>query len=385
MKKILFITNTYDEFLAEKRGVYTDSPAANQKVQSIVNALNTRHIQTSILSIAAGRSKKKFVFDYSTHTPKALYCAYLNLPMLRHLVSMISLCLNAITIMRAQKINKVLVYNTLPHYIPAILIIKLMFRIEIYIDIEDNHQENFDKRASTLLKSLCNSILLRLCSSGAICITSATYNNIHQRNKLLLRGIFENAQNEEITVRESNPSFLFSGTLEKQTGAQILLDALTKLQNQETKKHKKITIHVTGFGSLTDKFKNFRTRTKSVEFYFHGRMGNEQYTNLLKNCDVGLSLKLPNGPYAQTTFPSKLFEYASYKLAIISTKLEDVECVFGQNILYANTADELINAFDKIMNNKILNKLKSKSFNTAKKHHDLIQVGKRLEAFFYEN
>jgi glycosyltransferase involved in cell wall biosynthesis len=53
-----------------------------------------------------------------------------------------------------------------------------------------------------------------------------------------------------------------------------------------------------------------------------------EYENLLASADVGLSLRLPGHGLGETTFPSKVIEYASNGLLVVTTKVSDVAAIF---------------------------------------------------------
>ena len=79
-----------------------------------------------------------------------------------------------------------------------------------------------------------------------------------------------------------------------------------------------------------------------------------QYREVLRRCDVGLALKLNNGPLANTTFPSKVIEFAAAGLLVLTTDISDVRQVLGSGALYL-TRDEphaLIELFESIVKDR---------------------------------
>jgi len=84
----------------------------------------------------------------------------------------------------------------------------------------------------------------------------------------------------------------------------------------------------------------------------HGRTTDDAYRNILAQCDVGLSLKLNKGDLAHTTFPSKVIEFASAGLLVLTTDISDVRKVLGDDgavYLRSDTVVELNELLEKLV------------------------------------
>ena len=74
---------------------------------------------------------------------------------------------------------------------------------------------------------------------------------------------------------------------------------------------------------------------------FRGKVSLDEYKRLLEISCVGLCLKLSSGDLHDSTFPSKVMEYASHSLLLISTPVSDVPQIFnGHAILLENDSAE---------------------------------------------
>jgi glycosyltransferase involved in cell wall biosynthesis len=132
-----------------------------------------------------------------------------------------------------------------------------------------------------------------------------------------------------------------SGTLSHETGANLLIDTIRLMTASGLPYLKNIRFEITGKGESLDEFNKLARATVYPEIVVHGRLTDLDYAEVLNRADVGLSLKLNNGPYANTTFPSKVIEYAAAGLLIVSTDISDVRTIFGPGALYLNNDNPL--------------------------------------------
>ena len=118
--------------------------------------------------------------------------------------------------------------------------------------------------------------------------------------------------------------------------------------------------HITGKGDELIKFEELQCQSGYPKVIVHGRLTLEKYTEVLNLCNVGLALKLPDGPLANTTFPSKILEYINEELLILTTDISDVRFLLNENAIYTTgDIEDLILKFKFIINNTLeLSKIK---------------------------
>ena len=125
--------------------------------------------------------------------------------------------------------------------------------------------------------------------------------------------------------------FLLGGSLLRETGVFLLINAV-KILNSEYSSYKgKIIIDITGYGDAVEELAQLSMKEGQGWVVFHGRVSLEQYNHLLKRSHVGLCLKLPSSEMGAVTFPSKTIEIASFGKLLLTTKLGDVSDVFGKD------------------------------------------------------
>jgi glycosyltransferase involved in cell wall biosynthesis len=139
---------------------------------------------------------------------------------------------------------------------------------------------------------------------------------------------------------------LYSGTITPETGSNIFADALCTLSREHPQVAKSISVHVTGTGDGLFSLRRLSAALPNIELIVHGRLSADDYQDLLKKVIIGLSLKKIHGSLADSTFPSKVVEYAAAGLYIIATDISDVRRVLGDHahFITSNGSSELVEA-----------------------------------------
>ena len=89
-------------------------------------------------------------------------------------------------------------------------------------------------------------------------------------------------------------------------------------------------LHVIGFGSPEDidrlrhQIETTRTVTECMVSY-DGVLTGGKFLEFLQGCDIGLSTQLPDGPFNDTSFPSKVLTYLTNGLAVVCVRIRAVE------------------------------------------------------------
>lgn len=355
--KIIYISNFLDEQTFKERGIIIGSNAASNKIMSICQALNEKGIDISILSLGFGKSKYKNKYfpqkEIVINNIRISYCSYISLPVLGHLYILISLFY---FIIKFHSLNcKYLFYNSLIYYYPSLLYLKYIKKAQLYLDLEDwifEEKKNF--------KEILNKILLKFavktCNKGTLLANSLMLKYIKHDNHLICHGV--NVKNSiniidiERKWKQNKINILYGGTLIPETGLTIFRNALQIMLKDHSKDLEKIHFIVTGIYDKTNFEKSFGNNNYLTSF---DNLDKFEYENLLKICCIGLSLKTTNNSLGVNTFPSKIVEYTTNGLLLVTTVLEDIQNIFSPDevfYLYKEDPESLAELFVKISNNK---------------------------------
>jgi glycosyltransferase involved in cell wall biosynthesis len=127
---------------------------------------------------------------------------------------------------------------------------------------------------------------------------------------------------------------LFSGFLSPETGARIFIDALLTLKEEALDALSCFHFVVVGEGSLAPEIREVVANRLSAHVEYLGRVSDCQYHHLLRRSHIGLCLKMPDHSFGQTTFPSKVIEFAAWGLLVVSSRVSDVPLLFSEDSAY---------------------------------------------------
>lgn len=334
MRRIIFMCNALDDVTRRKRGISTDSPAASKKIILLCKALRLNGVRTIILSMGRGGGISGWRnFSGGVHRVNGvpiIYMPFTTIPLISQFLSSLSL-IGAIFKLRLRLFTHLIYYNRTVAFLPSLLI-SAVLRYRNILDLEDG--EVSEKRGvrtaaririvSRLFDRFCSKVLLS-CSALKV-VTSI-------RPLFCYYGTISTLP---ITPRfkYKNLMFLMSGTLCHGTGADLLIDAIRILRQSDESWLRNVKFEITGKGESLDQFNLLASEVAHPNLLVHGRLSDVDYLRVLNRADVGLSLKLNNGPFAETTFPSKVIEYASNGLLVLTTDISDVRKVLGNGAIY---------------------------------------------------
>jgi len=133
--------------------------------------------------------------------------------------------------------------------------------------------------------------------------------------------------------RSARLQVLFSGTLLKEVGCKLLVEAVEMLRTQQPDLVQRLHFVVTGKGPYAAAFRALAAQAPDW-MSFGESLPRAAYLEAISNCHIGLSLRLGVHEMSATTFPSKVVEYAQYGLLVVSTRASDVPLLFGDDALY---------------------------------------------------
>ena len=263
-----------------------------------------------------------------------VYASFFDAPILTHLISLCSICFVVLRV--APKKSIVVFYNPLPFYLLTILFCRLLGR-RCILDFEDGLRSDV-----SVWRRLTHKLLLRTfetLSEGTILVSTQLRRQIRKEPYLVCYGV--SRQQDPVRDWSKLPiQILFSGSLYKDTGADLFLEALRLLKRNCSTALSSLRFVSAGFGPAASEIERAANSDLKDHLVFLGKISNGEYRELLKNSHVGLCLKLPDYSMGSTTFPSKVVEIASSGLLLISTRVSDIPLLFGeQDAVILNSAD----------------------------------------------
>ena len=324
-KRLLVLCNAIDDETRSDRKIFTDSPAATRKVFLMCKALRSIGIDANVVSLGRGKANKDFKHyraeNKNISGVPTYYLPFNTVPLISQLVTLIFATIAILKFRKYKGKTTIMFYNRMPAYVGALLASK-MLKFSRVLDLEDGETTN--KLRSILMRTFYDS----LCDKGVILACRALENQTSCRPVFCYYGIKTKNIIERIWS-QNKIKIIFSGTILKDTGASLLIEAIKKIRKDSLVWAKDIEFLITGEGEDIGGFINLQSEQKTPSVKVLGRLSKNKYNEVLKNTHVGLSLKIEDGKYSNTTFPSKVIEFSSNYMLVISTKIADVSRVLG--------------------------------------------------------
>lgn len=387
--KAIFICNAFEDRVRIKRGIYSDSPAASKKTIQMSLALKRAGVRTLILSMGrgkAGSSSKYFPMEFSrANGVLILYAPHLDFPVLSEILSLISLPILLLSLRRKYRCATTIFYNRTSAYIPT-LFTSIFCRFSRVLDLED--QELFPSIFSLnyFWLKLKQFLYDQLCTKGVILACQAIAPNNKSIKRFCYYGAVEDFIVKSSWTNNKIVKILLCGTIDIDTGALSLIEAIKSLKQRPEKLGIPVEFIITGKGAALSLFEELALDFRGPRVTVKRHLTDSEYRRVLEECQIGLSLKPPYGELADTTFPSKVIELASYGLLVIATNISDVKVVLGSGAIYLEdgSGESLLSSICWVTKNLEISESISKIGQARiKSHCDINLAGRKLKNFLF--
>jgi len=331
-QRLVYLSNAIDDATCIERGIFSDSPAATNKVLQLSSALKSAGCHVIILSLGRGQQNKSWKF-WKARVKRIdrkifIFAPFLHAPLFTHIISAIGLLHLVWRLLRfSPSPTCFLVYNRLAHYLPALELARL-FGCRLFLDLEDG-----DVSAKFQLKSLISVVVGKrinfLCNAGALLAASTLASQYSGSKIMCCYGVAY----PESQIRDwTGPiRVLLGGSLIKETGISMFIDAIRLLRNRKDFKLANLEFFVTGMGEMAVELKKIEQEEGFPRLNFLGRVSRKEYSGLIKYSNVGLCLKLISSDLGLTTFPSKIIEITASGMLLLTTRVSDVPLLLSND------------------------------------------------------
>lgn len=339
---VLIVCNALDDAIRQERRITTDSPAASRKVFMMAQALKQAGVHPVVLSLGRGRA------DDSGEAFAAKVCRVNGVPTIyapfshrRGVSELLSLfgLLKPLRRLARHPQRAVVFYNRVPAYLPLLCAAsRLGYRR--FLDLEDGEVATGRGALRRLLAKSLPALFDHQCRDGALLACSAleamtTVRPVHCYYGTAISDV-------EMPSGQSprdGLTCLMSGTLSRDTGAPLLIETIQRLRTSFPAWAAGLRFEITGKGESLPEFERLATEPGFPTVRVHGRTSDVRYLEILRSCEIGLALKPVGGALADTTFPSKVIEFAGAGLLVLSTDISDVRRLLGNGARYLERND----------------------------------------------
>ena len=340
--KVIFYCNAVSDEIRNARRILSDSPAATRKVVGLCKACRAVGIDARIVSMGRGQVSN-FGWDRvrqgEIECVPVTYGPMLHVPILSYVVTALWMFWFAFRHRGSKQDTVHLFYNQLTMYLPSLVLLNFMgFRTAVDIEdgpltraVEDkySYRSGFGANASPQL-------FARFVNNGALLANSSLARGTPINRTCAYYGAID-TKVPQFNCISFPIKILVSGTLEPSTGMQLLADAIKIMD--ELPQASSFEINITGRGSSVSEMKRVKRNLQRLRVNVLGRIDADAYEELVRKSDIGLSLKPVGGAYADSTFPSKIIEYAENGLMVVCTDVSDIRILFRDCVKYLTSND----------------------------------------------
>ena len=233
--------------------------------------------------------------------------------------------------------------------------LKKLLKFTLIGDVEEIYQ---DVHPTTIKKSQQEFRFFDICDKFLFPNTILNEKlNKYNKPHLVIHGIYKVKVFEGEKNKDGYNHILYSGTFDPvKGGALASIEAAVFLSEQ-------YHLHITGFGTKEQDLilRNRVTELKSqikCKMTFHGYLDDDDFNNLLRCCSIGLCTQDPTSKLNLTSFPSKILNYMSNGLVVISGRNRAIEESYVGDLLYYYSSQSPKIMAEAIMSIKDTNSLK---------------------------
>ncbi len=340
-QEVVYLCNALDDVTKADRMITTDSPAATNKVVSLCCALQKTGLDVAILSMGRGRQRARWAWFSSAFRDingiMVVYASFWDAPVITHLVTAFSL-LYLFVKMPGKHRKVVVAYNRLWHYIPLLFFARLI-RVRCYLDLEDGIIGK---------PGLPGRFLVRFfdwaCDQGSLLACSALSAQVKSHRNYVCYGVATSAEPKEKNWTGGSLNILWGGTLARDMGAKLFIDAICLLISDYPAIKGQISLIVTGKGAMEEEIGEFAAGEAAGWVKYLGEVSSLEFEKVRGESHIGLSLNLPSSGLHETVFPSKVIDLAANGLLVISTNTSDVAKMFSSHdaVILADDSPECL-------------------------------------------
>lgn len=343
---VYFYCNALPEAVRVRRRIDTDSPAATRKIMAMCKALRSAGVRAVVVSMARGPGRGG-AFDQAGVTRvngiPVVYGPLWHVPVLSQIISAMWLGLYARRRVGGRAAEcRHLFYNQMSLYLPALYALTLRGASTL-VDIEDGPLAA-GRSSYRRVGTDASTAFARHVTNGAILATSRLAQGTSIRPVQTCYGAVPKPKAFKRERFDREPlGVMLAGFINGDTGQSVIEAALTRMRASNDPVFDSVAFEIAGAGPGIDTLRRFDGGVRP-QVRVWGRLGADEYSEMLGRMHIGLSLKPVGGDVSETTFPSKTVEIAENGLALIATDISDVRAVFGPDAWYleSNDADELI-------------------------------------------
>jgi glycosyltransferase involved in cell wall biosynthesis len=362
--------------------------ATNKFSHAIVKSLKYSFKNVHVISTAEIRNYptvNRIFFKNSNFTDNNLngyFIGFVNIILIKHFTRFINLIPIGNKTIKQHKIKHVLIHGTHTPFMLYAIMVKYLLKVNISLILTDEHglEVSSDGFLGKLFRNIDKFIMKSMIKNfdAYICLSQAFVTKFGLKNTLILPGIVNKDKGLDSNILRNKKTnyikIVFAGGLNVNNGVDILLNAIS-LTNLED-----VRFHILGKGDLVQDV-ILASKNDHRIIYEGVKHDNDLFESLL-SADVLINPRPIKLDSSRFSFPSKLLEYMSSGVPILTTKLECLPTEFHECLYFTNddSASAISNGIIKLFNIPVKerNTIGENAKRISSKHYGEDAIGSKI-------
>lgn len=169
-----------------------------------------------------------------------------------------------------------------------------------------------------------------------------------KKKNIIIHGLYNIQPSRNVTFGDGKVHVIYAGTFDPRKGGAAAAAAAAHLPEN-------YHIHICGFGSqeatkrIAQIIEETNRHSKATVSY-EGLLKGEEFISFIQKCEIGLSTQNPNAEFNSTSFPSKILNYLSNGLKVVTIDIPAISnSEVGKQLFYykEQTPESIAKAIEK--------------------------------------
>lgn len=148
--------------------------------------------------------------------------------------------------------------------------------------------------------------------------------NKDSKPSIIIHGLYGIMEDRHVSFGDGKIHVVYAGTFDPRKGGAVVAAAAAYLPEN-------YHIHILGFGTPADTKEIKETverlqKTSVADITFHGLILGEDFIQFIQKCEIGMSTQNPEAAFNATSFPSKVLNYLSNGLKVVTIDIPAIRC-----------------------------------------------------------
>lgn len=281
-----------------------------------------------------------------------MYLSSLNVLHLRYIYS--TVCMFIFGLVNFKRNDRIILYNSVPFHVFPMYILKLIFKLEIILEIEELYSSYKYSAIKQAIFNLAEYLGIRMSDKYIVCNKAIEQKLPINKDILVNAGYKTNYKFDSNALNVSKkPLIVYTGRLDYEGGVDVFLKSIPYIKTP-------CEVVISGSGELKEIIENYKNCSNpTVGYKYMGFLDRSEYEDLLLRATVGINPTRSLSAFGQYSFPSKVYQYLEFGNMVVSSQTPSITEIDNslQPFIYYydnDSPNSLANAIDCCLKNSVI-------------------------------